>query len=431
MLVEQIMMVAMGTSDTIMVTHVGEFALAAVNMIDNINNLLIIAFTSLSTGGAVVVSQYMGRRDFSNSRLAAKQLMYVAVLVSVVMTLVAVFARRHLITILYGHVEADVMEAAAVYFLFTALSYPFLSMYTASSALFRSTGNSSVPMRISLFVNILKVAANVVLIYFLNMGVFGAALSTLVSRMIGAAIAFVLLYRNPNSPVSLAGMFNINIAVSMIRNICNVGIPSALEGSMFMVGRILTQKIFVIFGTAAMAANAVASVVNSLSFMPGTALGITLTVVVGQCVGAGDYAEAKRQTARIVKIAYIFIFAVSGATYIFMDQLVGIFKLSEEAHALAITFLRVHCFSMAIGWGMSFCLPNALRAAGDAKFVMYVAVISMWISRVASAYFFVFVLNIGPLGVWLAMGADFVVRGISYFLRWRRGKWQSKRVIAD
>jgi len=431
LMVEQILVVAMGAADTVMVSYVGEFAVSGVNIVDNINNLLIIAFTALSTGGAVVVSQYIGRRDYRNSKLAARQLVYIATLVSLIMMLTALLFRRPIISLFYGNIEDDVMDAAAVYFLFTGLSYPFLALYTSCAALFRATGNSKVPMRISLLANVLSVGGNVLFIFVMGLGVLGAAMSTLLSRIVAAGIASVMLYRNGNSHVSLSGLFNIRIVGSMIKNICNVGIPGALESSMFMVGRILTQRIFVVFGTAAMAANAITSVVNSLSFMPGIAFGITLTVVVGQCIGAGDYAAAKKLTAKIMKLAHVFLFAISTATFIFMDQLVGLFSLSPEAHELAKSFLRIHCISMALGWSMSFILPNALRAAGDARYVMIVAVASMWVVRVSAAYIFVFALGMGPLGVWVAMGSDFAVRGISYFLRWIGGKWQEKRVITD
>ena len=431
LMVEQILVVAMGAADTVMVSYVGEFAVSGVNIVDNINNLLIIAFTALSTGGAVVVSQYIGRRDYRNSKLAARQLVYIATLVSLIMMLTALLFRRPIISLFYGNIEDDVMDAAAVYFLFTGLSYPFLALYTSCAALFRATGNSKVPMRISLLANVLSVGGNVLFIFGMGLGVLGAAVSTLISRIVAAGIASVMLYRNGNSHVSLSGLFNIRIVGSMIKSICNVGIPGALESSMFMVGRILTQRIFVVFGTAAMAANAITSVVNSLSFMPGIAFGITLTVVVGQCIGAGDYAAAKKLTTKIMKLAHVFLFAISTATFIFMDQLVGLFSLSPEAHELAKSFLRIHCISMALGWSMSFILPNALRAAGDARYVMIVAIASMWIVRVSAAYIFVFALGMGPLGVWVAMGSDFAVRGISYFLRWMGGKWQEKRVIAD
>jgi Na+-driven multidrug efflux pump len=217
----------------------------------------------------------------------------------------------------------------------------------------------------------------------------------------------------------------------MIKNILNVGIPSGLESSMFMVGRILTQRIFPVFGTAAIAGNAITSVINSFSFMIGNAFGIALLTIVGQCVGARDYTAAKKQTLKIMKLAYITLFILSTFVFIFSKHLISLFNLSPEAAAFAHSFLSIHCISMAFGWAVSFALPNALRAAGDVRFVMLAAVISMWLVRVSAAYLLTFTLGFGPLGVWLAMGADFVVRGTFYCTRWIRGRWQEKEVIRE
>jgi putative MATE family efflux protein len=356
LIIEQILAVTMGAADTIMVSSVGEFAVSGVNIIDNINNLLIIAFTALCTGGAVVVSQYIGRRDHANSSLAAKQLVYCVTIISMVMMLFAVLFRRPIIRLIYGNLEADVMNAAAVYFLFTGLSYPFLALNSANAALFRASGNSRVPMRIAILVNILNIGGNAFFIFVLKIGVLGAALSTLLSRMIASAITTTMLCRNSASPISLSGLFNFRKGSggflpvrSMIRNILNVGIPSGIEYSMFQFGRLLTQRIFPVFGTAAIAANAIASVVNSFSFMPGMAFGIALLTVVGQCIGAGDYAAAKKQTFKIMKLAYITLIIISSVTYIFLNSLVGLFHLSPQAHELAKSFLRIHCISMGLG----------------------------------------------------------------------------------
>jgi putative MATE family efflux protein len=431
LIIEQLLAVTMGAVDTMMVSTVGEFAVSGVNIIDNINNLLIIAFMALSTGGAVVVSQYIGRKDTRNSRLAAKQLVYIVTLAALLIMGIALCFRRPVIRLLYGNVEDMVMDAASVYFLITALSYPFLALYNANAALFRSVGNSRVTMLIALLVNILNIGGNVICIYGLHMGVAGAALSTLFSRIVAALVSLALLVRRRCSPVSLSGILKIRLARPMIRNILNVGIPGGLENSMFQIGRLLTQRIFTSFGTGVFAANAIASVVNSFSFMPGMAYGMALITIVGQCVGAGDYAAAKKQTARIMKIAYITIIIISLLIYVFMEPLVSLFRLSPEAHDMAKNFLRVHCISMAIGWPLSFGLPNALRAAGDVRYVMIVATVSMWTVRVSAAYLLVYPLGVGPLGVWLAMGADFAVRGTCYLTRWLRGKWQTKRVIGD
>jgi len=431
LIIEQILAVTMGAMDTIMVSSVGEHAVSAVNIIDNINNLLIIAFTAMCTGGAVVVSQYIGKRDFRDSSIASKQLVYVVTLISLIMTLASVIFRRPIVSLIYGKIEDDVMKAASIYFLITAISYPALAINNANSALLRAIGNSKVPMLIALLVNILNIGGNAFLIYGLKIGVAGAAISTLVCRTTAATITTVMLYRNKTSPISLSGLSKVRFIKSMIKNILNVGLPSGIESSMFQIGRLLTQRIFPVFGTSAIAANAVASVINSFSFMPGTAYGIALLTIVGQCVGAGDYTEAKKQTRKIMKLAYITLFSISALIFIFMEQLVSMFSLSVEAHDLAKGFLRIHCISMAVGWSISFAMPNALRAAGDARFVMIASSISMWVVRVCAAYLLTFTLGVGPLGVWLAMGADFLVRGSSFVLRWRNGKWQEKRVITN
>ncbi|MDR1970339.1 MAG: MATE family efflux transporter [Treponema sp.] len=429
LVIEQILAVTMGVADTVMISSVGEHAVSGVNIVDNINNLLIIAFAALATGGAVVVSQYIGRRDHRNASVAAKQLIYAVFIISLVMLLFAFFFRRPLIRIIYGKLNADVMEAASLYLLITCLSYPFLAIYNANAALFRAVGNSKTTMRIALLVNALNIGGNAFFIFVLHLGVLGAGLSTFMSRALAAVITMILLLRGHGRPIRLDGILKVRFLRPMLRSILNVGIPSGLESSMFMVGRLLTQRIFPTFGTAAMAGNAVAGVINSFSFMPGSACGMALLTIVGQCVGAGDYGAARKQCERIMKITYVITAAMSLLIWIFRDPLMGIFNLSQEAHEFGAVFLQIHCLSMILAWPLSFALPNALRAAGDAKYVMWVATISMWTVRVSMSYIFTFALGFGPLGVWLAMGGDFICRGSFYLVRWLRGRWQEKRVI--
>jgi putative MATE family efflux protein len=429
LVIEQILAVTMGAADTVMMSSVGEFAVSGVNIVDNINNLLIIAFGALCTGGAVVVSQYIGRRDNRNASSAAKQLLYTAALISVVIMALGLLLREPLVRILYGRLEHDVWEASMTYFFITALSFPALAVYSANAALFRAVGNSKITMRIAFLVNVLNIGGNAFFIFVLKLGVMGAALSTLICRSAAAVITLVLLMRNHGRPISLAGLHKIVFIRPMIARILNVGIPSGLESSMFQVGRLLTQRIFPVFGTSAIAGNAIAGVINSFSFMPGSAYGMALLTVVGQCVGAGDYDAAKKQTFRIMQHMYLTMFIISGLILIFMEPLISIFSLSGTAHDYAKSFLRIHCISMIVGWGMSFGLPNALRAAGDARYVMWVATISMWTVRVSLAYLLAFPLHVGPLGVWIAMGCDFISRGSFYCIRWVRGRWMSKKVI--
>jgi putative MATE family efflux protein len=431
LIIEQLLAVTMGAADTVMVSSVGEFAVSGVNIVDNINNFLIIAFTALAAGGAVVTSQYIGRQDRVNSSFASKQLIYIVTILSLGIMIFVIPLRRVIIRLLYGNIAPMVMKEANLYLFITAMSYPFLAIYNGCAALYRASGNSKVPMGIALLVNIINVGGNAFFIFVLHIGVGGAALSTLLSRIIAAAVLMVLLIMNRRSPISLAGLERVRLNRKMINNIFNVGIPGAMENSMFQVGRLLSQRIFTFFGTAAMAGNAIASVVNSFSFMPGMAFGMALITVVGQCIGAGDYEGAKKQTAKIMKAGYITLFLISLLNYIFMEPLISLFNLSAEAHNLAKGYLRIHCITMGLFWGVSFMLPNALRAAGDARFVMWVAAISMWVVRVNFAYLLTFFFKLGSIGVWIAMGMDFVSRGTFYTVRWFRGKWKEKKVIKE
>ncbi|MDR0600383.1 MAG: MATE family efflux transporter [Treponema sp.] len=429
LVVEQILAVTMGAMDTFMVSSAGEAALSGVNIIDNINNLFIIAFTALCTGGTVVVSHYIGRSNAAGAQAASRQLYYVVVLAALLVMVPAMIWRRPVIRFLYGAVAKDVMEAAAVYFLITAASYPFLGVYNACAALFRAAGNSAVPMRIALLVNITNIAGNSLFIYALGLGAMGAAIATLISRIIAAAVLTGMLIRGGTPYINLGGLRRVSLNREMAKRILNVGIPSGLEGSMFQMGRLLTQRIFTSFGTAAIAGNAIASVINSFSYMPGMAYCMALLTVAGQCVGAGDYEGARRNTIKIMKISWITLLFLSLVIFVFMDPVIGFFHLSPEAFRLAKSFLRVHCVSMAVGWTFSFALPNALRAAGDARYVMIAAAVSMFAVRVSFSYLITFTLGAGPLGVWIAMGLDFLSRGGCYLHRWLGGKWREKRVI--
>jgi putative MATE family efflux protein len=421
----------MGIADTIMVSSVGENAVSAVSVVDSINNLLIIAFAALATGGTVVVSQYIGRLDAKNANLAARQLMYVSAGTSLFLMFIILLTRNPILKLVYGNLTEDVMGAAAVYFLLTALSYPFLAVYNSAAALYRAMANSRVPMFIALLVNILNIGGNAVFIYKFDMGVVGAGLSTLLCRIAAALILTAMLMSGKKRTISLAGLSRLKFAPSMIRSILNVGIPSGLENSMFQFGRLLVTRIFTTFGTAAIAANAITTVINSVCFMPGMAYCMALLTVVGQCIGSGNYEGARRYTIKIVKICYVTLGALSMINFIFMEPIVSLFSLSPEAHEMAKSFLTVHCLTLALFWPLSFALPSALRAAGDARFCMVTAIVSMWFVRVSAAYFLAYSLGLGPLGVWIAMGGDFILRSAFYTLRWRGGKWKSKRVIKE
>jgi len=429
LIVEQILIVTMGIVDMMMVSSVGEHAVSGVSLVDIVNVLIITAFNAIATGGSVVASQYIGRNDEKNACCSARQLIYIGIVISLVLMIFTMILCRAMLRLFFGNIADDVMQSAQIYFLITALSYPFLALYTSAGALFRCMGNSKITMSTALLVNILNIGGNAFFIYVMKWGVAGAALSTLIGRIIAALLLLRLLIKDKTKIINLIGITKVKFEGAMIKRILNIGIPSGLEASMFQVGKILITRIFTAFGTIAIAANAVAGTINSMAFMPGSGYGIGLLIIAGQCIGAGDYLAAKRYTKKLMIFAYVTYFVINTNIFIFMNQIIGIFNLSTEAHQMCVLFLRVHCITSTLFWCPSFVLPNALKAAGDARYVMIVAACTMWIVRVCIAYILAFPLGLGPLAVWIAMGADFLFRGIFFAKRWLSNRWIEKKVI--
>jgi putative MATE family efflux protein len=428
---EQLLTVSIGTVDMMMVSVIGEYAVSAVDIVNNINNLFIIAFGALATGGAVVTSQYVGRGDAENARNSARQLVYLVTAIACVALVFAAVCRNSLIRVLYGTLDPNVRDAAALYLLWTALSYPFLAVANACSAIFRAAGNSRTSMFVTLLSNALNVFGNAVFIFSFHMGVLGAALSTLISRIAAASILFALLVTRGCGPVSLAGISRIRLRRNTVLQIVRVAVPGGLESSMYSFGKLLTQRLFPVFGVGAIAANAVANTTDLLAVMPGVAFGMSLVTVVGQCVGAGDYETAKRLTAKIMCWTYLTLSVLSGATLLFRTPLITLFNLGPDAAGLASVFIIIGCFTEMVAFGAAFTLPGALRAAGDIRFTLFAPTISMWILRIGGSYLLIYAFHTGPAGVWIAMCADNICRAVCNYLRWRSGRWQTMRVLDD
>jgi Na+-driven multidrug efflux pump len=240
-------------------------------------------------------------------------------------------------------------------------------------------------------------------------------------------ILLYLLVKGKRNVISLADINKIKFELSHIRSILSVGIPSGIEHSLFQLGKILVSRVAAGFGTAAIAANAVTGSINSIVIMPGNAIGVAMLIIVSQFIGAGDFTGAKRITKRLMILTHVVMFIVCVCNMIFMNKLVALFNLGPEAHGLAVSFLRLLAVMMIIAWPGSFALPSALRAAGDAKYIMFVAIVSVWLVRVLGAQFLSVTLGAGPIGIWYAWVADWVFRSAFFIPRWLKSTPFQKR----
>ena len=423
LLVEQLLEVTVGMADTMMVSRCGEAAISGVSLVDMINNLIIVLFAALATGGAVVVSQYLGAKEQKHANASSGQLILLSALLGVGVGVFCFVLARPMIRLCYGSIDADVLEAGVLYLRITAVSYPFLAMYNAGAALFRSMGNSKISMQISILMNIINIVGNAVCIFVLGMGVDGVAWPSVLSRAVAAVLILNRCYQKGHM---LTVPKTIRLDGRMAKRILGIGIPSAFENSLFEAGRILVVSMISTFGTVQIAANAVANNLDGMGVIPGKALSLAMITVVGQCVGARDYEQAVHYTRKLTLWAYLTMGLFNGAILLFLRPLVGIYELSGATMELAIQLVTIHAGCAIFFWPLSFVLPNALRAANDVKFTMIVSILSMAVWRLGFSYLLCVRMGWGAVGVWIAMIIDWVCRVTCFVLRFRSGVWKTK-----
>lgn len=427
MIIEQFLAILVGMSDSIMVATVGEHAVSGVSLVDNIFILLIYLFAALATGGAVVMGQYLGQNKHEKANRAVNQLILFTALFAICIMIGLYLARNLILHRVFGAIEANVMEASKTYLLIVSASIPFIALYNAGAAVFRTMGNSKVPMYLSMMMNAINVGGNAILIFGFGMGVAGAATSTLVSRVISAA-AIIFLLCSPEHLLHLERPFSFKLDFGMLKKIAYIGIPNGLENGMFQLGKIMVLSMITGFGTAAIAANAVSNIIATFQVLPGMSVGMAVITVCSRCVGAGDYEAARYYTRKILKLVHILIIVFSVTTLVALPGIMHLYNLSDDAMTFTKQIIWYHGICCMLIWPEAFTLPNTLRAASDVKFCMILSIISMWVFRIAFSYIIAVRMGMGVLGVWIAMTIDWAVRAVLLIIRYRGKRWQHKSI---
>lgn len=425
---EQILNSIMGTADTMMVSNVGSAALSAVSLVDSINVLLIQAFSALAAGGAIVCAQYIGQRNYEKANMSARQVLFIITAISVVVSAVCLIFQKPLLKLIFGAVDADVMRASEIYFFFTALSFPFIAAYDSAASIFRAQENTKGPMTISMLSNIMNIGGNAVLIWVFHLGVAGAAISTLVSRIFCAVVVLWQL-RKDRQPVVVKDYLKIRPDWSMIGRILGLGIPSGIENSMFQLGKLAIQSTVSTLGTAAIAAQAMTNILENLNGIAAIGVGVGLMTIVGQCLGAGRKDEAVYYIKKLCVIAEAVIIVSCLIVYILVRPVTILGGMESTSAEMCIHMITWITIVKPVVWTMAFVPGYGLRAAGDVKFSMITSCCTMWACRFCLCVFLIRVLGFGPMGVWIGMFADWTVRGIIFTWRFHSRKWLEHKVI--
>lgn len=428
LVVEQILNSLMGTADSIMVSNVGSAAISAVSLVDSINILVIQAFYALAAGGTIICSQYIGQEDHKNANRSAKQLVFVVTAISIVVTLLCLAFRFPLLKLIFGQVEPAVMSAAQIYFFFTTLSFPFIALYDAGSSVYRAQGNTKLPMTIAIVSNGLNICGNAILIWGFGLGVAGAAIATLGSRVISAVAVFIFL-RKKDQMLVIRDYFKIRPDLKKIKMILAVGVPNGIENAMFQFGKLAIQSTVSTLGTVAIAAQAMTNILENLNGIAAIGIGIGLMTVVGQCMGAGRKEEAVYYIKKLTGLAEIVIIISCLAVFALTKPITYLGGMEKESADMCFYMVGWITLVKPFFWTLAFIPAYGLRAAGDVKFSMATSCVTMWVFRVSLCIFLCRQFGFGPMAVWIGMFTDWTIRSIIFSWRFFSKKWMYHKVV--
>ena len=426
LVIEQGLTILVGMADGVMVASVGEAAISGVSLVDMIAAVILVLFAALATGGAVVTSQFLGARNLEKAQRSAGQLILMAVSLGVLIMVPCLVFSEQLLMLCFGAIAADVKAAGLIYLRITAFSFPFLALYNAGAAIYRSVGNSKVSMEASMLMNVINVVGNAFCIFVLHWGVVGVAVPTLISRM-AAGIYMMVKCANPDLQLRPTRKGLTTIDQQMMGSILKIGVPSACENCFFSLGRLIVASMITLFGTSQVSANAVAGNIDRVGIIIGQAMGLAMVTVVGQCIGARDTEQARYYTKKLLGWTYLAQGLTNVLIVIFVGNLVDFYSaLAPETRALAMRLSTIHASLAILFWPVSFVLPNALRAANDVKYTMWVGIFSMLACRIIGSWVLCVHFGWGATGVWIAMVTDWVCRTSFFVPRVISGKWKTK-----
>lgn len=425
---EQLLVLLVGIADTLVISYAGEAAVSGVSLVNMVNTIFIYLFTALASGGAVVISQYIGRNAPDLAGKAASQLLMFSTLLSVALTIPVLIAKDAILKTLFGAVESDVMSSALVYLRISAYSYPALAVYNAGVALFRSLSKTKAPMKISLVSNVINLFGNLIGVFVLHAGVEGVAYPSLIARVFSAFAITYLCFKGEIS-VRYSKKWIFSWDKTLLRQILRIAIPSGVEKGLFQLVKVTLSSIVALFGTCQIAANGVAQSIWSMAALCGLTMSPVFITVIGQCMGSADVHEAQAYFQKLIKITLVISLIWNGLIFALTPLLMLAYNLEAETKSLVIQLVLIHNLFNAIAYPFSGAMSSGLRAAGDVKFTTIVSIASTVAGRLTLSWLLGLVLDMGVIGIALAMCADWTIQAVLYIRRLRCGKWKQFRVV--
>ncbi|MFB9326791.1 MATE family efflux transporter [Paenibacillus aurantiacus] len=425
---EVFLFMLMGTADTLMLSHVSDDAVSAVGVVNQYLFICILIMEVISNGAAIVVAQYIGAKRM----LEASKIAGLAVTLNLVLGLVVSGALFIFGNMILGgmNLHGQVLDYAKTYMGIVGGFLFIQALINVFASLIRTYGFTKESMYVALGMNVLHIGLNYALIFgnlgFPEMGVAGAAVSTVISRGVAFLVFLWMLYRVME--VRIAFRYYLTFTKEYIEKILRIGIPSALEQVTYHACQTVFLYYVTFLGTEALAARNYANSISQYVYLFSAAIGMGTAIIVGRLVGAKQKELAFRRVVSSVMWSVGITVIVDVLAMLFRYPLVGLFTDNPNIVSIAAQVILISIV-LETGRAGNLVLVNALRAAGDAKFTVYMGFISMVLMSLPLGYLLVFRLDLGLVGVWLAIAADEWLRAGIMWARWHSRRWESRSLV--
>ncbi len=426
--IELVLQMLVNNVDQLMISRVSENSVAAIGNVNQIMSVLLITFSVVTMATTILVAQYLG----SNNQRRVSEVYSVAVfsnlVFSVLIGLILFLFSDAIFTLI--KLPDELLSDAKIYMNIIGGGVFLQGIFMTYSAIFRSNGFMKQGMYISAIVNILNIIGNLILLNgylgLPKLGIAGVAISSVVSRLIGVIIIIYIFKKKIKGHVSLKYLFP--FPRDIFKRLMRIGVPAGGEAISYNASQMVILTFVNTMGITVITARSYISIITWFSYLYASAVSQANQIRVGYLIGANEEDEAYKKVLETLKPANIITLIVATLVFIFSNQLLGVFTSNPEILKLgkAVLFIDI---VLEIGRTFNLVLIRGMQAAGDIKYPIFVGISSMWAIATLFSYIFGVLFGWGLQGVWIAMMADECIRAVIFHLRWKSGKWRSRKMI--
>ena len=411
------------TADSIIVGRfVGKSAMAAVSGANPIMFLLTSFLMGITLGFSILISQYYGSKNMEKVKSAIDTTYVFIFIASFFITFIGVFFSGKILEIM--NTPSEIFDLSKGYLIIIFTGTLFSTGYNSICAILRGLGDSTNPLYFLIIATILNIILDIVFIIYFNMGVNGVALATIIAQAV--AFIFSVLYLNRKHEVLKIKIRNLKYDLEIFKTGLKLGLPSAIQQTLFSIGNITLQSLVNSYGTSAMAAFGAGSKIETFISLPIMNLGSAVSTFVAQNIGANKVDRVKKGVKSSINMALSISLFVLIIFFLFKENLIKLFNTDTEVVSIGCRYLlTIGPFFFLIS--TSFMLTSAIRGAGASIFAMISSMISLWIARIPASYLLSSFYGVN--GIWMGIPIGWCVGLIVTGIYYKNGYWKNKSVV--